>query len=154
MFEWWGSNFIKKCQTMEDICKPDTWCDIPGAQPATQHWFPFLPSSPPLSAAPGIWFPRKINSKHRNQVGFWKVMTNLVTAKDEDRVKWGWGQRAGTWPQAHMITEESLNQHGVTVDFCCSSMTRTAKLISIYILNELSLPNGKDGQEHLTMMIQ
>lgn len=66
-------------------------------------------------------------------------MTNLVTVKD--RVKWGWGQGAGRWPQAHVITEESLSQLEVAVDNCCSPITRTAKLISIYTLNELSLPN-------------
>ena len=40
-----------------------------------------------------------------------------------------------------MITEESLSQLEVALDNCCSPITRIAKLISIYTLSELSLPN-------------
>lgn len=71
-------------------------------------------------------------------------MINLGTAKDEDRIGMGWGQRK-QMASAHVITEEFLSHLGAAVDKCCSPITSTAKPISIYVLNELSPPSWKEG---------
>lgn len=59
-------------------------------------------------------------------------MINLGTAKHEDRIGIGWGQRK-QMASAHVITEEFLSHLGAAVHKCCSPIT--ANPISIYILN-------------------
>lgn len=57
------------------------------AQPALVF---FLPFPPPTNAAPGIQFPRNIISTSTEATqASGRAMTNLVTAKDEDRKEWG-----------------------------------------------------------------
>lgn len=65
-------------------------------------------------------------------------MTNLVTAKDEDRIGMGWDRDKGEMASAHVITEEILSQLGAPVDNGYSPITRTAKVISIYLMNSVS----------------
>lgn len=79
---------------MEKVsCKPQALCDTLISQAALVS---FLPFPPPTSAAPGILFPRKIistSTEPRPTSG--KAMTNLVTAKDEDRIGMGWDREKG-----------------------------------------------------------
>lgn len=60
-------------------------------------------------------------------------MINLVTAKDEDRS--GVGTERRHMVSTHVTTEEFLNHPEAAVDNRCSSITSTAKLISIYLMN-------------------